>query len=242
MPLSEALAYNVDHLDSAAEHWTKVADHRESTYADVRNRAHGLDWTGDGADAMHDHVDWDFQKAKFSAEDLRDAAGIARSSAGDLHSLHRRLRDNLDDVRNDGFVVGEDYTVLNDRPTRSLDEHLARQQQAVEHTADLRFKATELTDADARVGARLQTATAGEGKIQFTDFKADGGPVCDDPDYEDGIARRIAAATIGGGMAGAAVGIPGGPPAMIVGGVGTAFAGFLGEIALEIAGDGPKCE
>jgi hypothetical protein len=50
MPLSQALAYNVEHLETAAEHWTKVADHRESTFADVRNRAHSIDWTGAGAD------------------------------------------------------------------------------------------------------------------------------------------------------------------------------------------------
>jgi hypothetical protein len=172
MPLSQALAYNVEHLETAAEHWTKVADHRESTFADVRNRAHSIDWTGAGADAMHEHIGRDFQKAISSADDLREAAGIARSSAGNLDSLHRRLLYNIEDVQNDGFVVTEDYTALNARPTKSLDEYLARQQLGVQHTADLRLKATELTDADARVGARLQTATAGEGKIQFTDHTA----------------------------------------------------------------------
>ena len=109
MPRSQALAYNVDHLETAAEHWNRVADHRESTFADVRIRAHSLNWTGAGADALHEHVESDLQKAVFSADNLREAASIARSSAGDLDSLHRRLLYNLEDVQNDGFVVGEDY-------------------------------------------------------------------------------------------------------------------------------------
>jgi broad specificity phosphatase PhoE len=242
MPLSQALVYNVDHLATAAEHWTKVADHRESTFADVRNQARSLNWEGAAADAMREHVEWDLQKAAFSADDLREAASIARSSAGDLKSLHRHLLSNLEDVQNDGFDVGEDYTAVNVRSPRTLEEHLARQQQGVEHSADLRMKATELTDADARVGARLQTATANEGKVQFTDYKADGGPVCDDPDYNDAFLRNLISRAGVGAAVGGAMTIPAGGvgaiPGMIIGGGLGGIEAFLEGVA----GDGPKCK
>lgn len=181
MPLSQVLAYNVEHLEEAAEHWNKVADHRESTFAEVRNRAHSITWEGLSADAMHEHVGRDLQKAVFTADDLRGAAMMARTGASDLYSMHSRLLYNLEDVTAAGFSVAEDYTATDIRPSNSAIEKFARQQEAIDHSADLKLKATELTGADARVGAQLQTATAGEGKVQFTDFNPYDGPIPEPP-------------------------------------------------------------
>jgi hypothetical protein len=204
MPLPQVLAYNVTHLETAADHWEAVADHREETYAEVNNRARTVTWEGMSADAMHEHVGRDFNTAIQSANALRSAANQARRAASDLYSQHSRIIYNLEDVQADGFAVGPDYTVTDMRPSNSVAEQAQRAQLAVSHSADLRLKATNLTEADARVGAQLQTATAGEGKVQFVDFKTDGDY---DPNQGGGnFERKFWNDVITDAIAGAAVG------------------------------------
>lgn len=84
MTLSQVRAYSTTHLTEAAAHWSGLADHRESTFAAVRNRAHTLNWTGDGADALRGHVEMDYRHAVDSANTLRTAANIATTGADDL--------------------------------------------------------------------------------------------------------------------------------------------------------------
>lgn len=242
MSLTEVRAYTTTHLAEAAEHWNALADHRESIFGDAYDRARSLSWEGEGAEALREHLEWDYRKAKGSADDLREAANIARAGAGDLDYMHRRVLDKLSEADEAGFAVGEDWSVTSTRQPATLDEHLALQAQAAEFSSDLRQHASDLTAADDRVGSRLGNATAGEGKIMFTDFKQDGGPVCDDPDYNSGILRRFISAVGGGaavgGLAGAPEGGVGAIPGAIVGG---STAGIL-DLIHEIAGDGPKCK
>ena len=120
-----------------------------------------------------------------------------------------------------------------------------------------------MTDADARVGARLQTATAGEGKIQFTDYTTDydpnqGGGNFERKFWNDVITDAIAGAAVGalvdgigavpGALGGAgiamggALGLPEGGvgviPGMIIGGAGGGIEAFL-EGATD--SEPPKC-
>lgn len=220
MLLSQATAYNVDHFETAADHWTAVADHRETTFAEVRDRAFRVTWEGISADAMHEHVQGDLRTAAASADDLREAARLSRSEAGNCDSVHRRLMYNLQDVREAGFYVAEDYTVTDIRPSNTIIEQTLRAQQALDHSADLKLKATQLFQADAQAGAKLQTATAGEGKVQFVDFKTDGDY---DPNQGGGNFERkfwndVLTDAIAGGIAGSLVDGVGAVPGALAGG------------------------
>jgi hypothetical protein len=105
MPLSEVLAYRTtEDFITAAEHLEAVAAHRESTFFDVRDRAMRVEWEGVSADAMHEQMRWDSQHAAHSADDLREAARVARSGASDVDYAHRRMLYMLQDVQDDEYA------------------------------------------------------------------------------------------------------------------------------------------
>jgi hypothetical protein len=244
MTLSQLMSYNTEHLIDAAAHWRALADQREEVFATVRNEAYALPWEGLGADAVHARTRADSSTATGSAEDLRAAAMIAQDSAGTLDQMHSRVLYTIEDAQTDGFTPTEVLQFVDTRPSTNPAVIAQRQAQAQAYSGQLKSQVAALYTHDTQVGTDMTNATAGEGKIQFVDhtFKADGGPVCDDPDYEDGITRRIAAATIGGAMAGGATGIPGGPALIATNAFGGALLGGLGELWLETSGDGPRCK
>jgi hypothetical protein len=184
MPLSEVFSYRTtEDFITAAEHLEAVAAHRESTFFDVRDRALRVKWEGVSADAVHEQMQWDSQHAAHSADDLREAARVARSGASDVDYAHRRMLYMLQDVQDDGYSVAEGYIVNNIKPSSGLLEQAQRAQKALEYSADMQYRATQFAETEARASARLQTAVAGEGKVQFVNhaFKTDKPPANDTP-------------------------------------------------------------
>lgn len=196
MPLSEVLAYRTtEDFLTAAEHLEAVAAHRESTFLEVRNRALRVVWEGVSADAMHEQVHWDYRHAAHSADDLRAAARVARDGAGDVDYAHRQMLYMLQDVQDDGYSVAEGYIVNDIKPSNNPIEQAQRAQKALEHSADLQYKATQFAETEASASARLQAAVAGEGKVQFVDhaFKQDGPTPTPAPPPQPPMSRKQAA-------------------------------------------------
>lgn len=240
MPLSEVMAYNTtEDFITAAQHLESVATHREDTYFDVRQRAAGVQWTGVSADALHDQIAHDLRRATHTSDDLREAARVARTGASDVDYAHRQMLYKLQDVQADGYSVAEGYVTTDIKPSGGLLEQAQRQQKALEHTADLQYKATQFAETDARAGARLQTAVGGEGKVQFVDhaFKTDGGDY--DPNQGGGNFERkfwndVVTDAIAGAAAGVLIDGVGAVPGALVGGSWAAIKDGLHFIA----GDG----
>ena len=242
MSLSQVLSYNTDHLVDAAAHWQGLADQREETFATVRNDALTLPWEGQAADALHERTGADYNTAMDSAGNLRQAATIAKDGASTLDQMHSRVLYTIEDAQADGFAPTEDLGFVDTRPSAKAAELAQRQAQAQQYAGTVKTQVAALYTQDTQVGSDLTSATAGEGKIQFTDFKADGGPVCDDPDYNDKFFRKFMG-RVGAGIAmGGAAGLPEGGvgviPGMIIGGAGGGIEAFI-EGATE--SEPPKC-
>ena len=175
MPLSQVLAYNTEHLVDAAAHWQGLADQREEVFATVRNEAFTLPWDGLAADATHQRTQADHSTAMQSAENLRQAAMIAKDGASTLDQMHSRVLYTLEDAQADGFAPTEALAVVDTRPSTNPAELAQRQAQAQSYTGQLQAQVADLYTHDTQVGADMTNATAGEGKVQFVDhsFKQD---------------------------------------------------------------------
>lgn len=172
-----------------------LADSWEDAHWQVRNQAHALDWQGLAGDALRARTASDYIVAADHADQLRGTARIARQQAGELQRLRSRVLYAVEDAHNAGFTVGEDLSVTDTRTSRTTAELAARQAEAQVFAADIRSRAGARVGADTKVAGDLtsaaasvgttpfidkpayqpQGATAGEGKIQLTDFKQDGG-------------------------------------------------------------------
>lgn len=250
--LSQIQAWSTEHLIDAAAYWTQTADRWEDAFLTMRNQAHAITWHGAGGDALRQRTGADVSVVSGKASQLRQAAGIARNGASDISAAQRRVLYGVEDAQNAGFTVGEDLSVTDTRGT-SPAERAARQAQAEAFAADIRSRAEQLEAADAKAAGQL-TATAGDvgnatftpahngNGVQLVDFKQDGGPVCDDPDYNDRFFRkfmgRVGAGAAIGGLAGAPEAGVGAIPGAIIGGAAGGIEAFI-EGATE--SEPPKC-
>jgi hypothetical protein len=165
--LSQIEAYSTDHLVDAADHWDSLADRWEDAHWQVRNQAHVLDWQGAAADALRARTVSDYTVASSQADQLRATSRIARQQAGELDHLRNSVLYAVEDAHNAGFVVGEDFSVIDTRAGRTAAELAARQAQAQAFAADIRGRAGALVGADTAVAADLSGAAAGIGDNSF---------------------------------------------------------------------------
>lgn len=201
--LSQIQAWSTEHLIDAATYWTQTADRWEDAFLTMRNQAQSIIWHGAGGDALRQRTAADVSVVTGKADQLRQAAGIARNGASDISAAQRRVLYGVEDAQNAGFTVGEDLSVTDTRST-SPAERAARQAQAEAFAADLRLRAEQLDAADTKVSGQLTAATAGlsgggfapaqggpnhsapadnrsapssnRNGVQLVDFKQDGGP------------------------------------------------------------------
>ena len=103
------------------------------------------------------------------ADQLRDAAKIARRGAGDIDAAKRRVLYGVEDAHNAGFMVGEDLSVIDTRETKNPVELAQRQAQAQAFSADIRSRAAQLVGTDSEVGTNLTGAAGDVGSTTFTD-------------------------------------------------------------------------
>lgn len=171
--LSQIQAWSTEHLIDAAAYWTQTADRWEDAFLTMRNQSQSITWHGAGGDALRQRTGADLSVVTGKADQLRQAAGIARNGASDISAAQRRVMYGVEDAQNAGFTVGEDLSVTDTRST-SPAERAARQAQAEAFAADLRLRAEQLDGADTKVSGQLTAATAGLSGGGFTQNSTSG--------------------------------------------------------------------
>lgn len=186
--LSQIQAWSTEHLVDAAGHWTTTANQWEDAFIRIRNQSYSLTWKGDGGDGLRQQTSADLAIVSGKADQLRQAASIARSGASAISAAQRSVLYGVEDAQNAGFQVGEDLSVTDTRTSRTATEQAARQAQAQAFAADLRTRTEQLVGTEHRVAGELSATTADVGTlgfaqtaapngngIQLVDFKQDSG-------------------------------------------------------------------
>jgi hypothetical protein len=228
----------VDHLIDAADHWTATANHWDSTFAEVHQQAHAVAWEGAGATAMRDRVTADKAHAADKADQLREAASVARLGAGDIAAAQQRVMYAVEDAQNAKFNVGEDLSVTDKLNVRNSAQRAARQAQAQIFAADIRQRATQLSALDAEVATNITAAAGNVGNVDFAKSPASshgGIQLVDDhhhkcTDDQADINRKIESSVIGGMLVGGVAGATTGPGAILGALGGGAIAGIGASI------------
>lgn len=165
--LSQIKSWDVDHLTEAAMHWSAAADRWESVFHEVWQQSRTVSWQGQAANALHDRTSTDKSLVGSKADQLRQAAAIARKGAGDIGAAHRRVVYAVEDANKAGFKVGEDLSVTDTRNISNAQQRAARRAQAQTFAADIRQRATTLATLDNEVAANLAGTAADVGDITF---------------------------------------------------------------------------
>jgi hypothetical protein len=165
--LSSIQAWDVQHLTDAAEHWEGTADRWESVSLQVWQQSHSLNWEGQARDALIERVTSDKTTIISKADQLREAAAIARSGASDISSAQRRVLYAVEDAHRGGFAVGEDLSVTDTRTSSNAAEAAARQVEAQTLAADIRERAVQLVGVDSEVGSNITSAAGNVGDTTF---------------------------------------------------------------------------
>lgn len=166
--LSQIRAWSTEHLVDAAGFWTKTADQWEDVFLQMRNQSYAIAWQGAGGDALRERTSADLPIVSAKADQLRQAAMIARNGVSDISAVQRRVLYAVEGAQNAGFTVGEDLSVTDTRTSATAAEQAARQAQAEGFAGDIRTRAIQLEGADLRVAGELTTATAHLGTVVFT--------------------------------------------------------------------------
>lgn len=167
--LSSIQVWGVEHLTQAANHWTATADRWENTFVQVWQQSRAVPWNGHGANALHERTSTDKMTAVRKADQLREAATIARRGASDISAAQRRVMYAIEDAYNAGFNVGQDLSVTDTGTSRDAVTQAARQAQAQAFAADIRSRAAELVGVDNEVGGNLTAAAGDVGDTTFTE-------------------------------------------------------------------------
>jgi oligoendopeptidase F len=165
--LSQIKSWDVDHLTEAATHWSAAADRWESVFHEAWQQSRAVNWKGQAANALQDRTSTDKSLVGSKADQLRQAAAIARKGAGDIDAAHRRVVYAVEDASNAGFKVGEDLSVTDMRTSTNAQQRAARRAQAQAFAADIQQRATTLVTLDNDVAANLAGTAANVGDITF---------------------------------------------------------------------------
>ena len=130
----------------------------------MRNQSYAIAWHGAGGDGLRQRTSADLPIVNAKADQLRQAAGIARNGASDISAAQRRA---VEDAQNADFNVGEDLSVTDTRASSTPAEQAARQAQAQAFAGDIRLRAEQLQGADLKVAGQLTTTTADLGTAGF---------------------------------------------------------------------------
>ncbi|GAB7145263.1 hypothetical protein LRC484719_38640 [Mycobacterium riyadhense] len=120
-----------------------------------------VDWQGEAADALRSATHADMLTASAVADQLHEAAKVARSGASDLYAARSRVRYAVEDARAAGFDVGEDLSVTDRSSGGSVAQRAARAAQAQAFAGDIRQRAAQLVGLDQQVAGKVTVAVAG---------------------------------------------------------------------------------
>lgn len=152
---------------NTAAYWNKTADQWEDVFLTMRNQSHTITWEGAGGEGLRDRTGADLSVVSGKADQLRQAAGIARSGASDISAAKQRVLHAVEDAENAGFSVGEDLSVSYTESGGTLAEQAARQAQAEAHASEIWSRAGQLDAADGKVASQLTATTAGLSNANF---------------------------------------------------------------------------
>lgn len=161
-----------------------LAARRRSVVGAINAQANSLDWVGQSDDAMKAAMQAHLSTAEDEAGLLNAAAQTAEGGASVLHQQQRSMLSGVDQARQQGFAVGEDWSAVDTMYAPGSMRWYARQPTAQAISAGLRtqagaFAVQELqtaTDVTSAAGA-LGGEGAVRGRIQAVGhgFKTDGG-------------------------------------------------------------------
>jgi hypothetical protein len=169
LSLSQIHAWDTEHLETAAAHWTSTAARWHDGFSAVAagiTRPAGTDWEGSAADAASMRSERDRVQVLGLVDRLHEASTIARTGAADLVAAKSRALASVDDAMRAGFVVAEDLSVRDPLTVASKPMRLVRDTQSYAFAADIRAQSTILAATDQAVASRLNTIAAG-----FTGFE-----------------------------------------------------------------------
>ncbi|EUA07570.1 hypothetical protein I546_5297 [Mycobacterium kansasii 732] len=159
--LSQQLAWPTEHLTEAADHWEAVAGRCYGMANQVWRDTLAVDWRGAAADTLRTETHSDMLTTSAVADQLHEAAKVARSGASDLYAARSRVRYAVQDARAAGFDVGEDMSVTDRSSGGSAAQRATRQAQAQAFAGDIRQRAVQLVGLDQQVAAKVTAAVAG---------------------------------------------------------------------------------
>lgn len=213
--LSQVRAWDTAHLADAAGHWTATATVWEDVFTKLAasaNNPGGVPWEGRAAEAAQSRAHSDRMTVIGLADQLHDAAAIARAGAWEIAEARRRALRLVDAAQEAGFVVGEDFSVTDTRFHDRLTA-MGRRSRAEGLAAKLRAAVRVLAAADNRIAGELTAATAGMGGEVFADAVdesgvATGGAAVPPADLATGPGRPPPPAVPGAGTAGGPLRMP----------------------------------
>lgn len=173
---SELEGWDTSYLDDADIRWRAGAEASESGFEQhLRNvtAPGGTTWSGEAADAALDRAFLDLTVVRNQSDMQRQAASLALEGSADIQWARRQVLDAIAEAEDDGFRVGEDFSVTDTRKVE-LGTAAARATAATEHAEFIRWRAEQLVATDALVGQQLQAKAAELEGIRFEGEVSDG--------------------------------------------------------------------
>ena len=177
--LSALRAYDTSHLTEHAAHWRDLAARRRSVVGAINAQAKSLDWAGHGGEGMQAAMQGHLSTAEDEAGLLESAAHTAEGGASVLHQQQQSILSGVDQARQSGFAVGEDWSVTDTMYAPGSMGWYARQPTGQTISADLRTKAGAFAGQESQTATDVTTAAGdlgGDGArrhIQAVDDKED---------------------------------------------------------------------
>ncbi|VAZ93454.1 hypothetical protein [Mycobacterium pseudokansasii] len=167
--LSQIRAWSTEHLIDAAGYWTQTADQWEDVFLQMRNQSYAIAWNGAGGDALRERTSADLPIVAAKADQLSQAAAVARNGASEISAAQQRVLYAVEDAQNAGFTVGEDLSVTDTRVGSTTAEQAARQAQAQAFAGDIRLRAEQLNEAEVKTAGQLTATTTGLSSVGFAE-------------------------------------------------------------------------
>jgi len=159
--LSQLLSWPTEHLTEAADHWEALGGRSYEVANQVWQGALSIDWQGDTAEALRTATHADMLATSSVADQLHEAAKVARGGASDLHTARSRVQYAVEDAHTAGFNVNQDLSVTDRSSGGTATQRAARRAQAETLAGDIRQRATRLVGLDQQIAGKVTAAVAG---------------------------------------------------------------------------------
>jgi len=181
-PLSQVTTLDTSYLRGAADYWDRTANLWEESFTDVHRRVSapgGTPWTGFGNEGAQQRTYADMVKVRTPADQLRHVSGVARRGDEALQFCKQGVLSAVREARDDGFDVGEDYSVTDRTQGGSSAYRGARQTAAQGHATFIRHKVAALVAKDNEVAMQIAVASESLDKVVFDEKPVESTPAKD---------------------------------------------------------------